>query len=54
MFDLKIGCHIYSCLLLFISIHADSVRLVLSVKQSNILKCAYHGIKDAPIEQEIY
>ena len=51
--NLKIGCHIYSCLLLFISIHADSVRLAMLVKQLSSLKCAYHNIKDAPIEQEI-
>ena len=33
--------------------HADSVRLAMLVKQLSSLKCAYHNIKDAPIEQEI-
>ena len=29
------------------------VRLAMLVKQLSSLKCAYHNIKDAPIEQEI-
>ena len=33
------------------SIHADSVRRTMLVKQLSSLKCAYHNIKDAPIEQ---
>ena len=31
--------------MLFISIHADSVRLAMLVKQLSSLKCAYHNIK---------
>ena len=53
MFKFKDKLPHYFCLLLFISIHADSVRLAMLVKQLSGLKCAYHNIKDAPIEQEI-